>query len=313
MYSVFRFHLFNAKVIVTELLTSLLWVFTFLRTLLASDPREQVLNGGLFALALVLGWLLIKSVQSEVRARERIEAQEKELEVVNRQQETLLHFISHEIKGYLTESEAGFAAIVEGDAGVVSPQVKHIASAALATVRKGVATVMQILSASNLKNGTVIYAKKPFDFKAAMLAAIDEFKPAAAEKHLTLEAHIAWEANYTFTGDENKIRQDVIRNLFDNAIKYSPSGTVRVELMRTDGKIRFAVKDNGVGITPEDMARLFTEGGHGKDSLKVNAHSTGYGLFIAKTIVEAHGGKIWAESDGAGKGSRFVIELPASS
>ena len=68
----------------------------------------------------------------------------------------------------------------------------------------------------------------------------------------------------------------------------------------------------GVGITPEDMQRLFTEGGHGKDSLKINVHSTGYGLYIAKSIVVAHGGKIWAESAGAGKGSRFVVELPAA-
>ena len=77
-------------------------------------------------------------------------------------------------------------------------------------------------------------------------------------------------------------------------------------------EIRFEVKDSGVGITPEDMKNLFTEGGHGKDSIKINVHSTGYGLFIAKEVVEAEGGKIWAESEGAGKGSRFVVELPAT-
>ena len=72
------------------------------------------------------------------------------------------------------------------------------------------------------------------------------------------------------------------------------------------------MKDSGVGITPEDMSNLFTEGGHGKDSIKINVHSTGYGLFIAKEVVEASGGKIWAESQGAGKGSRFIVELPAA-
>ncbi|HEY4498786.1 MAG TPA: ATP-binding protein, partial [Candidatus Paceibacterota bacterium] len=65
-------------------------------------------------------------------------------------------------------------------------------------------------------------------------------------------------------------------------------------------------------ITPEDMKLLFTEGGHGKDSIKVNVHSTGYGLFIAKQIVEAHKGKIWAESEGEGRGSRFIVEFPMS-
>jgi signal transduction histidine kinase len=60
------------------------------------------------------------------------------------------------------------------------------------------------------------------------------------------------------------------------------------------------------------MQKLFTEGGHGTDSRKVNVDSTGYGLFIAKSVVDAHHGRIWAESDGAGKGSRFVVELPAA-
>jgi signal transduction histidine kinase len=60
------------------------------------------------------------------------------------------------------------------------------------------------------------------------------------------------------------------------------------------------------------MRRLFTEGGKGADSVKVNVHSTGYGLFIAKTIVEGHGGRIWAESEGTDKGSRFMVELPVT-
>ena len=60
------------------------------------------------------------------------------------------------------------------------------------------------------------------------------------------------------------------------------------------------------------MHNLFTEGGHGKDSIKVNVHSTGYGLFIAKEVVEAQGGKIWAESEGQGKGSTFIVEFPTS-
>ncbi len=75
---------------------------------------------------------------------------------------------------------------------------------------------------------------------------------------------------------------------------------------------RFSVKDNGIGITPEDMKNLFTEGGHGKESIKTNVHSTGYGLYIAKKIIEAHGGRIWAESDGQDKGARFIVELPAA-
>jgi signal transduction histidine kinase len=82
-------------------------------------------------------------------------------------------------------------------------------------------------------------------------------------------------------------------------------------LDKLKGKAAFKVEDTGVGITKEDMACLFTEGGHGKESQKVNVESTGFGLYIVKSIIEAHKGKVWAESDGAGKGSRFIVELPA--
>ena len=240
----------------------------------------------------------------------------RELEIANEQQDNLLHFISHEIKGYLTKSEAGFAAIAEGDYGVISDELKTMSKAALTDVRKGVATVMNILDASNLKKGTVTFNKAAFDFRSAVQTIVSEQQAAAHAKNIELEVHIA-EGEYKLNGDEEKIREHVIRNLIDNAIRYTPAGTIHVEL--SDGpstslgvnKIRFSVKDSGVGITAEDMNNLFAEGGRGKDSIKVNVHSTGYGLFIAKQVVEAHGGKISAESEGAGRGSRFIVEFPA--
>lgn len=263
-----------------------------------------------FGVVLTLGTMLFRVSEKEIALRHLVEKQEQELEIINKQQENLLHFISHEIKGYLTKSEGGFAGIVEGDYGTVTSQLKQMATTALADVRKGVATIMQILNASNLKKGTVNYVKKPFDLKTVVLSVVDNLKPDAQEKNITIETSIA-DGTYLVSGDEERIRGDVIGNIVDNAVKYSPAGIIHVELARTADKIRFSVKDNGVGITKEDMQHLFTEGGHGKDSIKVNVHSTGYGLFIAKSIVEAHGGRIWAESEGAGKGSRFILELPA--
>ena len=235
----------------------------------------------------------------------------KELEAANREQESLLHFISHEVKGYLTKSEAGFAAITEETFGPISADLKKMSGMALAEMRKGVATVMDILNASDLKKGTVSYAKKSFDFKAAVLSVVQELTPSAKEKNLKIDLAIE-DGKYAVVGDEEKLKEHAIRNLIDNAVKYTPQGgTIIVKLVDGD-KVHFSVKDNGVGITKDDMQRLFTEGGKGKDSLKTNIHSTGYGLYIAKKIVEAHGGKIWAESGGDGKGSRFIVELPAA-
>jgi signal transduction histidine kinase len=235
----------------------------------------------------------------------------EELQYVNHQQESLLHFVSHEVKGYLGKSAAAFAAIIEGDFGAVPETLKTAAQGVLIDVRKGVDTVMDILDSSNMKKGTLAINKQPFDMKTAVEIVAGEQKSAADEKKLALQISIG-PGTYQVLGDEDKMRRHVIRNLIDNSIKYTPAGTVTVSLTREGATIRFMVSDTGVGITPEDMARLFTEGGHGKDSVKINVHSTGYGLFIAKQIIVAQGGKIWAESDGEGKGARFIVEVPAN-
>ncbi len=185
-----------------------------------------------------------------------------------------------------------------------------MAATALADVRKGVSTVMDILDASNLKKGTVSFSKHAFDLKAVVLSVVDEMRPIAQEKGLHLTLTFAPTGAYAMEGDEEKIRRHVLRNIIDNSIKYTPSGSVSVGLSRAANSICFSVEDTGIGITSEDMQRLYTEGGHGNDSIKINVHSTGYGLYIAKQIVEAHGGKIFAESAGQGTGARFVVELP---
>ncbi len=309
-YLIVHYRVFNIKVIGTQALVLTLWILIGSLLLVVKSDLSRIISSATLVLVVWFGILLVRSVKREVAQRELIQKQEQELEVVNKQQENLLHFISHEIKGYLTKSEAGFAAIAEGDYGAIPEKLKTMSTAALADVRKGVATVMDILSASNLKKGTVSFKSDVFDFRVAVKAIIAEQTPVAQTKGLKLDVQMS-DGKYRMQGDEEKIREHVIRNLIDNAIRYTPAGTIHIELSDGDAKIHFSVKDSGVGITPEDMHNLFTEGGHGKDSIKINVHSTGYGLFIAKEVVEASGGKIWAESEGAGKGSRFIVELPA--
>jgi signal transduction histidine kinase len=276
------------------------------------DMKGFLLASMSFGVVLTLGILLFKTSERETRLRIQIQKQEEELEVVNKQQENLLHFISHEIKGYLTDGQNAFAGLVEGDFGFIPGEAKAMSEKALARMRDGVTTVMNILDASNLKKGTVSYKKETFDFRELVRESVEHMRPRAMEKNLILDWTVDGDADYTYTGDKEKIREHVVRNLIDNAIRYTLEGEIHVRL--SDGKkmIHFAVKDTGVGITKEDRPKLFTEGGHGKDSIKVNVDSTGYGLFIAKQVTEAHGGTIRAESEGAGRGSEFIVELPVT-
>jgi len=307
-YAILKHRLFNMKVIATELIVFVLWLFVFIRMLLAQATTEWFVNGGLLFVLLIIGVVLIRSVDREVEQREKIEKLARELEDTNERQETLIHFIGHEVKGFLTKDVGAFASLSEGDFGSLPETIKPFVGRALAESRRGIDSVANILKASNLKKGTVTYEKKPFDLKQLIAEAVEKAKPAAEQKGLAL-FFIADDSSYQMTGDKAEIGDHVLRNLIDNSINYTPSGSITVFLKKETGKLIFAVKDTGIGITEEDKKNLFTEGGHGKDSQKINVHSTGYGLYIAKQIVEAHGGAIRAVSDGAGKGSIFTVEL----
>src|SRR3989344_4926594 len=282
-YGVLRYRLMSKKIIAAQIFSGAM-VLVFLFNLLqpVSSVTDWLIKFLLFILVGFFSVLLVRGVYSEVEQRELIQKQEQALEVVNAQQEGLLHFISHEVKGYLTKNEAGFAAITEGDYGAVSEPLKTMAASALVDTRRGVETVMDILDASNLKKGTVAYDKKSFDFSSAVRDTVNALKSMAQEKGISLEYTDGTAGASTIVGDENKLRRHVIRNLIDNSIRYTPSGNVSVALAKSGSVLRMTITDTGVGISPEDMQKLFTEGGHGSDSIKVNVHSTGYGLYTPK-------------------------------
>lgn len=231
-----------------------------------------------------------------------------QLKETARKQSELLHFFSHEVKGHLTKSKAAFAAIIEGDYGPVGAPLDSMAHQALADSQKGVDTVMSILDNSTIKEGTVHFEKKPFDLSQAVRRSVAAFRGEAAQKGLGFSADI--DDFCAMVGDERKIEQHVIRNLLDNAIRYTPAGGIEVTLQKIDGSARLCVADTGIGINAGDIDKLFTQGGHGEHAKEVNPESTGYGLFVAKQVVDAHDGRIWARSSGPGTGSQFFVEFP---
>ncbi|MFA7302216.1 MAG: HAMP domain-containing sensor histidine kinase [Candidatus Paceibacterota bacterium] len=310
-YMIVRFKTFNVGLVASQALVIALVIligsqFTYVRS-----TTSVVLSSITLVLTIVAGYILVRSVKREIEQREVVESLAKTLDETNGRQETLIHFIGHEVKGFLTKDTGAFSSLMDGDFGPLPEPLKPFVTRALLESRAGADSVAQILKASNLKKGTVTYAKEPFDLKDLVAKAVEKGKLSAEQKGVTLSFSAA-EGSYTMVGDAPQLADHVLRNLIDNAINYTPAGTIAVTLKNESGKLVFAVKDSGIGITEADKKRLFTEGGHGENSQKVNAHSTGYGLYIAKNITEAHGGTIRAESEGEGKGSTFIAEFPAS-
>ena len=111
--------------------------------------------------------------------------------------------------------------------------------------------------------------------------------------------------------DRKKIR-DAIWNIVDNAVKYTPKGGVTITPKIKDGKLEIAVSDTGIGMNGEEIGR-FLKGRlfeRGEEAKKLYGPGKGIGLSVAVEFIKAHGGRVWAESEGRGKGTTFFIELP---
>jgi signal transduction histidine kinase len=252
----------------------------------------------------------IHGVPQPDHVRETIMAQASRvgsLEATNRNQEQLLHTISHEVKSYLTKDAASLAYIAEG--GNDPEKIRSFAQTALSETRKGVSAVIDLLSGSDAKSGTIQMTTGEFDLKKVVEELFAAFKPVADRKDLIFTMQSEGVA-YMVRGDKTKLRDMVLRNIIDNALRYTSHGSVAVKLEKKSGAAIFSVADTGVGISAEDMKKLFTAGGKGEHSHEVNPESTGFGLHSAKQFVEAHGGTIAAHSDGEGHGSVFTVTLP---
>lgn len=308
-YLVVRYNSFNVKLIATQVLVWGLAILIGSQFFFIKTPTNMVLNGFTFFASIVLGYFLIKSVKKEVQQKEELARLNINLQELLKQRESLVHLVTHKVKGSFTRSKYIFAGILDGTFGDINAEVKMRAQQGLDSDNMGIETVDLVLNAANLEKGTVKYDMKVIDFAELVKSTISEKKLSIESKGLKLETEIE-DGTYNVFGDALWLKE-VSNNLVENALKYTREGKITVGLEKRDKKILFYVKDTGVGVTPEDKANLFTEGGRGKESVKINVDSTGYGLYSVRLIVDAHKGKVSVESEGPGKGSTFWVELDA--
>jgi K+-sensing histidine kinase KdpD len=229
------------------------------------------------------------------------------LQELDKAKSEFMSIASHQLRTPLTGIMGYLSMIDSGDYGAMTKEQAPVVKDILEAPRRLIRMVNIFLNVTRIEAGRFIlnYTKVPFhDVIEDMYK---ELKPTADAKHVTLvynktELPVA-------EVDKDKIK-DVVLNLIDNAIKYSPQGSVAVSA-ESDGKIvHVMVKDTGVGIAPVEAKNLFSKFVRGSGIARVEPNGSGLGLFIAKKIVEEHGGRIWVESEGEGKGSTFQFEIP---
>src|SRR3990167_9355407 len=307
-YIIVKYKIFNIKVLGAQFLVFSLGALVFSIVFIGDIKYVHIVSYVSLALVLLLGLNLMRGVKREIEQKEQLAKLNIDLQNLIKQRESLVHLVTHKVKGAFTRSKYIFAGILDGTFGDVSPEIKKRAAVGVESDNGGIQTVDLVLNVSNMQTGTIKYEMKPVDLKELAQKTISEKKVPAEAKGLKLGSDLG-DGNYTVSGDAFWLKE-VMNNLVDNSIKYTPAGKITVGLKRTDGQVIFSVKDTGLGITDEDKKNLFTDGGRGKDSVKINVDSTCYGLFSVKLIIDAHKGQVWGESEGPGKGSQFYVELP---
>lgn len=299
-YVIVKYQEFNIKIIATQALVvaSALLIGSLLFN--ASNIFNFYITLAAFTLFLISGTRLVGSVKFEIEAKEA-------LKKANEMQADTASLITHQIRGVFTNTKSGLSNIIEGSYGPVPPELMTILDAMFKSQVVGVKTVETFLQAQKIESGSIQYDKKPLDLKAIVEQVSAEEKPNADSKGLQYEVQIE-AGEYMVSGDQIYLTQ-VIANLIDNAIRYTEKGSIVVQLSKKADSILYSVKDSGIGIPDDDKEKMFTKYGHGKDSRKTNAASSGLGLYIVKGIVVGHGGKIWYETE-VGKGTTFFVELP---
>ena len=308
-YSIFSLDVFNVKIISTYFLVFGFLILMASQLLFVTGTTEILLTILTVILSVSLSFILFKNLNKESEQRIHIAKLNVDLQNLLKQRESLVHLVTHKVKGAFTRTKVLFAGMLDGTFGDISPEIKKRAEQGMEFDNAGLRTVDLVLNVANMQSGTIKFEMKPVDFRKLVEEIMPEKKISAEAKGLKLESEIK-DGVYNVLGDAIWLKE-TIGNLIENSIKYTYKGGIKVSLDDGNGKIKFSVKDTGIGITEEDKKNLFTEGGRGKDSVKINVDSTGYGLYSVKLIIEAHKGRVWAESE-AGKGSTFFVELDAT-
>ncbi len=322
-YLIVRFKAFHIKLLGAQALVLGLIALVGAQFFFIVSAINRGLNLATLILVCAFGFVLVRNVKKEIASRERIEKLAIDLEKANtrlkeldRQKTEFISFATHQLRSPITSIKGNASIILEGDAGKVPPMAKEIIQTIYTSIKTMGTVVEDYLNVSRIELGTMKYNLVEMDFKQMAQEVMNEQKPTIEAKGLQWsfvvdDASGSASASYKIKADPDKFKQ-VIMNTIDNSIKYTPKGSLTVSLVKNPAKKTIVLKvvDTGVGIASAVIPLLFQKFSRAPHANEANIHGTGLGLFIAKEIMNGHGGKIWAESDGEGKGSRFYIELP---
>jgi two-component system sensor histidine kinase BaeS len=230
----------------------------------------------------------------------------QKLDEIESMRRNLIADVSHELRTPLTAIQGSMEGLIDGVLPASRGTYEQIHEEAKRLNR----LVDDLQELSRVEAHAFELEQQPLDIASLVQSAVKRLGGQAAARGVRLEAIVPSELPQTL-GDEGRLLQ-VISNLTNNALQYTPrGGAVTLSAAVVGGELRVSVQDTGLGIALEHLPRIFDRFYRiDKSRSRQEGGGSGIGLTVARALIEAHGGRIWAESPGAGKGSTFTFALP---
>jgi signal transduction histidine kinase len=315
-------------------LNTLLIIAVTLLTYFTISMDTETLAGDVLAVAIpaavlcflmaLVAWLYGSSLEGALRRlteqSQQLQTANEEIRAFSRTLEDKVEERTHELREFMTMVAhdlrnpltviSGYTEILQEEPTPASHVRQDRAVSTIATnVKHMLQLTDDLLELSRLRSGTIEFDMEPLPIKIVIEEVCTSFEPQMAVKRLGLKLELPPELPLVW-GDHLRLTQ-VLNNLVGNAYNYTPSGAIIVAAQPDDGLVEVSVSDTGIGIPDDEQRRLFTHFFRGEHQVVRSQKGTGLGLSIAHSIVQAHGGDMWAESQ-VGKGSTFRFTLPVA-
>lgn len=256
--------------------------------------------------------------RNELRlAQEQLARQNLELATANAElrrlddlKSTFVSVAAHELRTPLAAIQGYVEMLVDEDLGPLSNGQREYLAIAQNSTQRLLHITSSLLDVTRIEAGRVDLVLQPTDLSALVQRVAAEYEPHVTARAQCLTLYHTPELPPALC-DPTRTSQ-IVGNLLSNAIKYSPrNGCIHIAVAPApeEGFLQLSVTDNGVGIAPEDQDKLFRRFFRAASATQTGASGAGLGLYITRSLVELHGGRIWLESE-SGKGSTFYVTLP---
>jgi signal transduction histidine kinase len=234
------------------------------------------------------------------------------LQSVDKMKTEFLSMVSHELRTPLTPIKGYLSLLQSGKMGALTDQQKNALEIVTKQSEHLHSLIDSVLDLSRLELGKPIpIVKEPVSVNSILLDTYEAMRIQAENQGLKILLNIQEELP-TIMGDAAKLKR-ILANLLGNAIKFTPrGGEITLRAFSGSSNIRIEVADNGIGLSSEHREKIFEKFFQVDSSLTRSSGGMGMGLTIVRELVTLHGGVAWAESEGLGKGSKFIFSLPVT-